>query len=324
MSKTSIELDEHFSDYYVHDYLLILWPWLSSKTVKSFFEHGKVRVNNRPISPWSEVGEHQHLEFVGELSEAQAIPTPPFESTPEPTPIFEDHRMIVLSKPAGLSVIPDRDRQLPSCLSWLIQKELEERKTKSLPEYLRYRIVHRIDRLTSGLVIVAKTPDVEKALARDFENHEVGKEYLAILQGEVRPAQITVNCPIGPGRKGKMRAGFQNSASDALTTFTVLSSNKEATLVSVQPQTGRTHQIRVHAWAMGHPLILDPKYGPKQNSTFPHSAGSGDRLLSLHSYQYSLSKEWPQSRSFKCLPPMEFTSLISQLKLKLPPAYQSR
>ncbi len=228
--------------------------------------------------------------------------------------LHEDERFVVVWKRAGLSVIPDRSRA-GSCLELLIRRELRARASKPPTEFLRLRVVHRIDRGASGLVIVAKAPEVERRLAADFEARRIRKEYRALVSGAVKPARIVVNCSVAPGRKGRMRAGDESSsgAKAALTTFDVLERFKGASLVSAKPETGRRHQIRVHAWAMGHPLVIDPLYAVGSNA---YEAGSlsGIERLTLHSYRYTLPPTWDEPRSFCCPLAEDFRAALVHLR----------
>jgi 23S rRNA pseudouridine1911/1915/1917 synthase len=208
--------------------------------------------------------------------------------------LHEDDRLIAVSKPCGLPVVPDRGKSQGSVLGRLLRREIAERSSKPPEAWFRPRIVHRIDRLTSGLVIVAKTPEVERRLGADFEARRVKKEYFAVLEGIVAAARVTVNCPIVPGRKGKMRAEADGPAS--LTEFDVLARLKAQTLAAARPFTGRTHQIRVHAWAMGHPLAVDPLYNPRGAGL----DGLAPERLTLHALRYELPEDWDDPRAFEC------------------------
>ncbi|MBN1441730.1 MAG: RluA family pseudouridine synthase, partial [Planctomycetes bacterium] len=226
--------------------------------------------------------------------------------------LFEDDRLTVLSKPAGIPVVPDRRGGLESCLGSLIRRELEARRTKPLESYVRPRIVHRIDRFTSGVVLVARTPAAERALGDLFERRRVVKEYVAIVSGTVAAARITVICPVCEGRKGRMRAGQQGP--EAETRFDVLERYGSFTLVRAQPRSGRMHQIRVHAAAVGHPLAIDPVYAPRGRLAAPRPPGI--ERLTLHAWRYSLPPEWGElgSRVFTAPLPADLRRSIDLLR----------
>lgn len=294
------------------EYLAILWPDRSRKALLELFARGRIRSGGRAVSPSQTVGSFSELHLEGSLESVERIPGTELEAAPEGESIrivYEDERFAVVEKPSGIPVIPTRVGRAESCLSFLVRRELTARAAKRPEQFVRYRVVHRIDRLTSGLVVLAKTAEAERRLASDFERHRIRKEYLAILVGEVLPARITVNCPVVEGRKGKMRAAARRGAKpgrlgpSAMTRFDVLERSGALTLVLAVPLTGRTHQIRVHAWAAGHPVAADPLYG-RQPSPPAESSPPGPRRLALHAFRYSLPGDWGEPRVFESpLPP---------------------
>ena len=307
----------------VIDYLALLWPDRSRRAIQSLFALGRIRSGSTPVAARRTVGKLDDLWLFGSLDDVERIPLGPGEEGRGPWPaiIHEDPRIVALSKPSGMPVVPDRTRSGGSCLAFLIRRELDARPRKSPGEFIRHRIVHRIDGLTSGLVLVAKTPEAERQLSADFESHRIRKEYLAILSGCVRPARFSVNCPVIPGRKGKMRAEVSRGAAEAgsaLTDFDVLERFATVTLVRARPRTGRTHQIRVHAWAAGHPLAIDPLYGG------PAGGAAGVRIngierLTLHAQRYILPDGWEEPRVFECPPPEDFEAALDWLRRKSSP-----
>ena len=299
---TALPLHQAFRDLSLMDYLGILWPERSQRALLDLFAAGKIRSGGKPAGARRLVGELADLFLLGAIED---VPTIFPELGDEPAKglrvLYEDERLIALWKPSGVPVVPDRTKGLETVLGWLTRRELAARATKPPPAYLRLRIVHRIDRLTSGLVLVAKTAEAERKLAGDFEARRVKKEYLAILEGVVRPAIFTVHCPVVPGRKGKMRAEATGGSHDAITDFEVIRRNDATTLVRARPVTGRTHQIRVHAWAAGHPLAIDPLYGPKNSREIP-----GIDRLTLHAHCYTLAEDWEGKRHFEAEAPAAF------------------
>jgi RluA family pseudouridine synthase len=300
---TSIPRHAEYDDWKLIDYLALLWPQRSQRILTELFAAGRVRSAGRPVGARRKVGELSDLEVHGSLEGLPSIPLPETDDEGKPEveiPILhEDSRLLVLAKPAGIPVVPDRDKGSGSCLGFLIQRELTARTSKGVADFLRYRVVHRIDRVTSGLVLVAKTPESERILAGHFEHRRIKKEYLAILSGVVEPARFTVACPIATGRKGKMRA--QLGGRSALTHFDVKERFDERTLVRARPVTGRTHQIRVHAWAAGHPLVGDPLYGP-----------GGPESILLHSHRYELPQSWEEPRVFECPLPKKLAAAVGK------------
>jgi len=300
---TVISRHPEYDDWKLIDYLALLWPQRSRRVLTELFASGRVRSAGRPVGARRKVGELSDLELQGNLEDLPSIPLPEPADEGQPEleiPILhEDSRLLVLAKPAGIPVVPDRDKGAGSCLGFLIQRELTARTSKQVADFVRYRVVHRIDRITSGLVLVAKTPESERLLAGDFERRRIRKEYLAILSGVVEPARFTVVCPIAVGRKGKMRAQLKGRR--ALTHFDVKERFRDRTLVVARPVTGRTHQIRVHAWAAGHPLDGDPLYGSE-----------GSEAILLHAHRYELPESWAEPRVFECPLPETFAAAVGK------------
>jgi RluA family pseudouridine synthase len=164
--------------------------------------------------------------------------------------LHEDDALLVLHKPAGLLVLPDRFAvALPNVRTMLIEK------------YEEIFIVHRIDRDTSGLLIVAKTADAHKHLSEQFQSRTVRKLYHGIVTGVVEKEAMEIDIPLmpDPSRKGLMSPSARGK--ESLTRMQVLERFRMATLVECELVTGRQHQIRVHCAAIGHPLLVDSDYG---------------------------------------------------------------
>jgi 23S rRNA pseudouridine1911/1915/1917 synthase len=310
----------------VRDYLSLLWPDRSQRTVQKLLAGGRIRSAGKPVGADRRVGDLPDLFLAGgtEGIETIAGSSPSRDASRDerletPGILHEDSRLIVLAKPSGLPVVPDRRRSEESCLGFLIRRELEARMAKPPAAYIRPRIVHRLDRLTSGLLMVAKTPDVERNISADLENRRVRKEYLALLDGVMEPAGLAVNCPVVPGRKGKMRARPTGGREDwrregeARTEFQVLERFDVFTLVRARPLTGRTHQIRVHAWVAGHPLAIDPIYGRSAGGA-PAREVPGIQRLTLHALRYELPESWDEPRAFECPLPRDFEAALERLR----------
>lgn len=318
----NLPLHEEFRGWKLIEYLGVLWPDRSQSALIGLFARGSIRSGGRPVGIDVLVGTLQDLELAGPLDDIPAIL--PDEGSglaapgEGPSILHEDDRIAVIGKPSGVPVVPDRRGGTESVLGFLTRRELAARASKAPAAYVRPRIVHRIDRLTSGLVIVAKTPEAERKLGADFEGRRVEKEYLAILAGVVAPVRFAVNCPVVPGRKGKMRAEPIEGEEDGwgsgrgVTDFEVVERFARHTLVRAFPRTGRRHQIRVHAWAAAHPLAIDPVYGkpPPAGGTLP-----GIERLTLHAFRLRLPEDWPEPRTFECPPPEDFRAALDRLRL---------
>ncbi len=167
--------------------------------------------------------------------------------------IHEDQYLIVLDKPAGLSVLPD---------GW--EKDSEYLVKMFEEAYGKVFIVHRLDKITSGVMVFARDAETHRALNIQFENHEAQKTYHAIVEGNPKWEEKIAKHPLraNVGHKHRTMVDDKNGKPSE-TRFRVMKRYQESALVEAKPMTGRTHQIRVHAYALGHPLVEDILYGAR-------------------------------------------------------------
>jgi 23S rRNA pseudouridine1911/1915/1917 synthase len=165
--------------------------------------------------------------------------------------IWEDEHILIANKPSGIAVIPERFDTEKKDFKSVLEKQLG----------IGLFTVHRIDRDTSGIVCFAKTAEAHKAMNDLFENRKVEKKYFAFISGRLEGRIGEMDFPIAhhPAKNGKMI--IHPKGKEAFTSFEVIDQFKHAAFVQVQIKTGRTHQIRVHFAAAGHPLLVDPLYG---------------------------------------------------------------
>jgi len=186
--------------------------------------------------------------------------------------IYEDERLIALNKPSGLLSIPDREGKDISLKKLLIEK------------YDRIFTVHRLDKDTSGLIVFAKTEDAHKHLSKQFEERQTEKIYQGFVLGSPAEKKGTIDAPIAehPAKKGLMTV--YRKGKESITDYEVLEDLKIFSWVQFQIHTGRTHQIRVHAKHIGHPILCDDLYGDGKSI-----------LLSSLKHKFKLSKnEWEE------------------------------
>ncbi|MEC9352358.1 MAG: RluA family pseudouridine synthase [Planctomycetota bacterium] len=303
-----LSIPQFFKDYTVIEYLALLFPDLPRRGLRPLFADGKVRSGKLPVSPRARLGDLAQLSLIGGVDgiEPMALGT----GGGGTGILHEDAQVVVLVKDPGVPVVPDRQKEQESCLAFLLRRELRQREDKPVEEYIRPRVVHRIDRLTSGLVIFAKTPAAERKLAAAFEARQVRKEYLAIVLGDMAAARKTISVPIDTGRKGRMRWGAAGKRSE--TVFEAIERFGTFTLVRALPLSGRTHQIRVHALAAGFPLAVDSLYRPSATGTWGQLQGI-DRLT-LHARSLELPGDWEGERRFVCEPPGDFSRALELLR----------
>ncbi len=209
------------------------------------------------------------------------------------TILFEDKDYVVINKPVGLIVHSDGKREEPTVADWMLETYP---KTKDVGEpivltdgrvLLRPGIVHRIDRDTSGTLVLCKNQKAFLVLKEQFKAKTVKKIYHAFVYGDVKEKEGIIDRPIGRSRKDfrmwSAQRGARGEMRDAVTEYRVLLTSKKASLVEAEPKTGRTHQIRVHFKAINHPLVADSLYAPNHQTVF------GFERLALHALRISFA-----------------------------------
>ncbi len=182
--------------------------------------------------------------------------------------IYEDENMLAINKPAGLIVHPVTRYALrvPSLAEWLLEKYPEIASVGDEPE-VRPGIVHRLDKDTSGVLLIAKNQKSFEWLKEQFMNRKIRKKYLVLVEGNLKEKEGVIDLPIGKSRtdfrKKKAGPAAGGKIREALTEYKALKRFEKFTLAEVFPKTGRTHQIRVHFAALGHPVVGDKLYGSK-------------------------------------------------------------
>ena len=234
-------------------FLTRTFPDLTRSFVQKLIASGNVLVNGRPA--------RANLRPLPGMRISVAIPEPePTALRPTPLPlaiVYEDDDIVVVDKPAGLVVHPAPGHATDTLVNALLARYPH----LSTGNALRPGIVHRLDKDTSGLLVVARNDRALHVLQSQMQRHEVLKEYLALVCGTVRPDQGTIEAPIGRHPIHRQRMAVVERGREARTHFRVLERFRAYTLVAVQLETGRTHQIRVHFNALGHPVVGDPVYG---------------------------------------------------------------
>ncbi|KAB8301896.1 RluA family pseudouridine synthase [Bifidobacterium apri] len=226
---------------------------MSRAKAAELIETHQVRGLNREMAKSSTLLEGDIVEF--DLVEERQEPEPLAEDM---AVAYEDDDVIVVDKPVGVAAHASVGWTGPTVLGSLLQRGVH---ITSLGAAGRQGIVSRLDVGTSGLMLVCKSDLAYKEMRRQFAEHEVVKTYHALVQGNLKEDKATIEAPIGRAKVSDFRFTVTPTGKEAITHWDVLERFGEATLVKVNLETGRTHQIRVHFSSIGHPLVGDPMYG---------------------------------------------------------------
>ncbi len=259
---------------------------LSRTLIQRLIEEGSVTSSHAAVlKPHHKVREKEIIT----LRVAASGPLLPLPETIPLTIVYDDAALAVIDKPAGLVVHPAPGNPAHTLVNALLQR-FGQLSTVN-PE--RPGIVHRLDKDTSGLLVVAKDNLAHRELARQFAEHSIKRTYTALVKGRVEFDESTIEIPIGrhPQKRKRMSVGYRDGAKFARTFYRTLERHDTFSLLELSPFTGRTHQLRVHLAFAGHPVLGDPVYGNKND--FPR--------LALHAR--SLGFVHPVSGAF-----VEFTS----------------
>ena len=290
-----------------------MFPDYSRSRLKEWLLAGAIKVEGGPKRPRDAVsgGETVELEPVVE-SEVRAEPEPITLDV-----VYEDEDLLVVNKPAGLVVHPGAGNPGGTLMNGLLHHAPE------LEQVPRAGIIHRIDKDTTGLLLIAKTLPAHTALVRQLAEREIARNYLAVCNG-VLTGGGTINEPIGRHPVDRKRMSVQQDGKPAVTHYTVLERFRAFTYISVKLETGRTHQIRVHfAWRR-HALVGDPVYGgrlalPKGASDPVIEMLRGFKRQALHATR--LAFEHPGSGEtveLEVPPPADFQTLLKVLREDMP------
>ena len=283
---------------------------LSRSATAKLIESGDVLVNGKAEAKRYSVKTGDRVEL--NLPEAEE-----YEATPENIPIdvvYEDNDIIVINKPKGMVVHPAPGNYSGTLVNALLYHCRDS--LSGIGGVMRPGIVHRIDKDTTGLLVVAKNDAAHTALSAELEHHGITREYHAIVQGGFKNLCGTVNLPIGrhPTDRKRMAVTRDGKGKEAITHYEVLRSFGRFTYLKLNLETGRTHQIRVHMSHLGHPLLGDTVYG-----------GGGTRFekthqnlldgQALHAKKLTLTHPTTGERvTFECELPDNFSKLLSSLE----------
>lgn len=246
---------------------------ISRNLCKKWIEKGYITVNDKPTkgSYTLKMNDNVIIEEV-EMEEYQIIP-----ENLNLEYVYNDDDLCVVNKPSGMVVHPAPgalEHTLVHGLMYDLKDELS-----GINGVMRPGIVHRIDKDTSGLLVVAKNDNAHEKLSLQLQDHSMMREYVALVYGLVANDLGRINAPIGRDPIDRLKMSVIKDGKPAITNFRVLKRFKDKTLVLCKLETGRTHQIRVHFKYIGHPVVGDPIYGPRktigENGQFLHAKTLG-------------------------------------------------
>jgi len=276
----------------------------SRSYLKKGMEQGWVKVNGKNVKPNYKIKARDHITV--------SVPSPEEPSLePEDIPlnvIYDDEDIMVIDKPRGLVVHPAPGNYSGTLVNSLLY---HARGLSGIGGVMRPGIVHRLDKDTSGVLVVAKNDMAHSALTEQLKNKQMKKVYRALVWGQIQEDRATINASIGrhPMKRKEMAVTTKN-AKEAVTHFHVLERFSEFTLLEIDLETGRTHQIRVHMKFIGHPVVGDPVYSKRKN---PFNI----KGQALHAYKLGLFHPVTgEFMEFTAPMPEDFTSILKILKAR--------
>ena len=260
MSQIRLEADESYMDERLDKFLSAVLPDQSRSYLQKIIKDGSVLVNGKAQKASYRMEDQDEI-----LVDLPELKEPEIEAENIPLNIlYEDDDLLMVNKPKGMVVHPSAGH-LTGTLVNAVMYHCKDR-LSGINGVMRPGIVHRIDKDTTGVLVICKNDKAHNHVAAQLKEHSITRKYRAIVHGVIKEEEGTVDAPIGrhPVERKKMAAGVKNGKR-AVTHYRVLQRFRNHTYIECQLETGRTHQIRVHMASIGHPLLGDTVYGPAKN-----------------------------------------------------------
>ena len=281
------------------DKVLAVELGLSRTTIQSWLKAGLISVNGEVVKSNYKAQSGDEVTILRKEEEVITI-------QPENIPldiVFEDDSLIVVNKPSGMVVHPSKGHYSGTLVNALLYHSNSLSDSTS-EEIYRPGLVHRIDKDTSGLLVIAKNNDVHQKLAEQIAENKMNREYIAIVDGHFAHVTGVVDAPLSRHQTNRLKRVVEKGGKNAITHFEVLDSFSNYSLVSCRLETGRTHQIRAHMEFIKHPIVNDPLYHPKGKNATEFGQFLHARTLS---FTHPLTGE---TLNFQVEPPKEFAEFI--------------
>lgn len=265
-----------------------LIPELSRASGTKLIEQGKVTVNDKVITKAGHKLRPADVVSVDyDISQLAEIPTVELEI------LYEDDDCVVINKPVGLLTHSKGEFNPEATVeTWL--------RSRTKLTGARAGIVHRLDRATSGVMICAKTPEALKKLQRQFAQRKTKKTYFAVVSGTFKQPEAIIDMPVARNPKAPATFRVDSNGKSAVTHYRVVREDDKRSLVELKPETGRTHQLRVHLSHLGHPIVGDYMYGGEPNK----------RML-LHAHSLEITLPDSERKVFVAPTPVAFTKALT-------------
>lgn len=276
-------------------------PDLSRAVVQRLVKTGEVTINGQPSKPSYrvQVGDEIVVRIPAEMPEPVVAEDIPLDI------IYEDDVLLVVNKPAGMVVHPALGHTSGTLVNAVLAHCPQVADVGGLE---RAGIVHRLDKDTSGLILIAKDEPTRAALQRQFKRRQVVKTYLALVEGQVQPREGVIEAPVGRDKRQRKQMAVVRRGREARTMYRAVEYFADHTLLEVRPHTGRTHQVRVHLAWLGYPVVGDTVYGHRRQ-----------RLLSdrhfLHAAQLRFTHPTAgEEVDFRAPLPPELSTVLKRLR----------
>lgn len=304
MQEIKIDIDENNVGVRIDKFLNSYFEEKSRSYLQGLIENNNITINNKNIKSNYKLRKDDIIEV--------SLPKPAMlDVIPEDIKLdilYEDSEVVVVNKAKGMVVHPAVGNYTGTLVNALLYHCTD---LSSINGVVRPGIVHRIDKDTSGVLVVAKNDNSHNFLAAQLKDHSMKREYIALVEGHLKEKEGTIDKPLGRNKKDRLKMGIVPDGKRAVTHYSVIKEFKDTTLIKCVLETGRTHQIRVHLASIGHPLIGDLVYGYKKQKYKIEGQMLHAKVLG---FIHPVTKKYME---FEAPLPEEFENLINKLEKEI-------